>query len=205
MKWVAFIVFTGFGQLCLASGGINPPALLFDADNNGVVDGWTDLFEVYYDIGTTDLDSDVDLDGDVDWDDVVALDNHVVLYDTTGDWLITSADATAIINHLNAGGGFDANFDINQDGFVSAIDALWIINSLAASPWKNASNSFDVSGDGFVSAIDALRIINFINANGAGPLAGRADKCRPNFYDVNGDLAITTADADAVIAFLSLP
>lgn len=203
MRMVAFCACVLAGQICLGSGGVNPPALLFDADNDGVANGWVDLFEVYYDIGTSDLDSDVDLDGDVDWDDVVALDDYVLLYDTTGDWLVTSADATAVINHLNAGGGYDANFDINQDGFVSSIDALWIINSLGASPWRNASNQFDVSGDGFVSAIDALRIINFIGANGAGPLAGRADKCRANFYDVNGDLQITTADADAVIAYLN--
>lgn len=190
-------------QVCFGSGGINPPALLFDADNNGVADGWDDLYEVYYDIGTSDLDSDVDLDGDVDWDDVYALDDYIVLYDTDGDWLVTSNDAQTIINHLNAGGGYNSNYDINQDGYVSAIDALWIINSLGASPWQNDANQFDVSGDGAVSPIDALRIINFIDANGEGPAAGRTPKCRVNFYDVNGDLSITDEDADAVIDYLN--
>jgi hypothetical protein len=47
-----------------------------------------------------------------------------------------------------------------------------------------------------------LQIANFINANGAGPALGRANKLRAPFNDVNGDKQITNADFDAVMDHL---
>lgn len=74
-------------------------------------------------------------------------------------------------------------FDTNQDGYISAIDALLIVNQLnnggagplatpaggsgpttfsahAASPLRN---TLDVDGDGYLSALDALLVINQLN------------------------------------------
>lgn len=63
--------------------------------------------------------------------------------------------------------------DVNNDSFVSPIDALLIMNDLnvsgakrlTGSPVPTARPSFiDVSGDRFVTAVDALRVINALNA-----------------------------------------
>jgi len=65
-------------------------------------------------------------------------------------------------------------FDVNNDTFVSPIDALIVINYLNLRPVPPLSttlppNFLDVDGSGFVSAIDVLQVINFLNArvNGA--------------------------------------
>lgn len=67
-------------------------------------------------------------------------------------------------------------FDVNDDGFISSIDALLTINFI-----NNQSNSelpplterpdhfIDVSNDGFATPLDALLVINFLNqASGEG-------------------------------------
>ncbi|MEC7566652.1 MAG: GEVED domain-containing protein, partial [Planctomycetota bacterium] len=82
--------------------------------------------------------------------------------------------------------------DVNQDGFVSPIDALLVINFLEdrtgigkefpngqlltppdpgdpnADPPIPADPLVDVNDDGFVAPIDALRVVNFINAANGG-------------------------------------
>jgi hypothetical protein len=180
-----------------------PPSDLFDADNNGVVDGWIDLLEVNDEDGTNDMDSDIDLDGDVDWNDVVVLDQYVTRYDTSNDFIVDGDDFDAIVAYLNAGGGNNSNYDVNGDGFVTSMDALWVANSLNKSAWQNEANSLDVNDDGFVTSMDALQIANFINANGEGPALGRANKVRAPFYDVDGDKEITEFDFDAVVNYLN--
>jgi len=64
--------------------------------------------------------------------------------------------------------------DINNDGIVSPIDALVVINDLNANgarelpPLTDSVNPppfLDSSGDGWVTSIDALRVINLLNAN----------------------------------------
>ncbi len=62
--------------------------------------------------------------------------------------------------------------DVNNDGFVSPIDALQVLNFLNLNgttqltlPVATALPPYlDVNGDGSVSSIDALQVINFLNA-----------------------------------------
>ena len=65
--------------------------------------------------------------------------------------------------------------DVNNDLFVSPIDALLVINELnqngsrsllPASPDEVAGQFLDVSGDNFLSPVDALLVINELNQNG---------------------------------------
>lgn len=73
--------------------------------------------------------------------------------------------------------------DLNQDGFVTPLDALILINYLnestarsnnvvARSVSSDGSNSkFDINSDGRITAIDALQVINLLNSHsGNGPL-----------------------------------
>ncbi|MEO8496547.1 MAG: dockerin type I domain-containing protein, partial [Planctomycetota bacterium] len=74
-----------------------------------------------------------------------------------------------------------AAVDVNDDGSVSPLDALLIVNELnlrgshALSTLPVAPDLppgyFDVSGDGAVSPLDALQVINDLNANGARSLS----------------------------------
>ena len=63
-------------------------------------------------------------------------------------------------------------FDVNADGFISAIDALLIINRLNINGPGPVSGLtvpppyLDVSGDNQISAIDALLVINRLNSGG---------------------------------------
>jgi hypothetical protein len=76
----------------------------------------------------------------------------------------------------------DAN-DVNDDGIISALDALLIINELNANGARDLRQSpppsqpyIDVSGESIVSALDALLVINFINNNvGGGSGEGSSD------------------------------
>lgn len=71
-----------------------------------------------------------------------------------------------------------ANFDLSHDGYITAVDALRVINHLNNSTGVQAlaetATELDVSGDGFVSAIDALLLINELNANEVSRLASAA-------------------------------
>ncbi|HCA48789.1 MAG TPA: hypothetical protein DEP12_00190, partial [Planctomycetaceae bacterium] len=66
--------------------------------------------------------------------------------------------------------------DINNDGIISPLDALLVINYLNENgvrelPVPSESESpppyWDSSGDGWVTSLDALRVINFLNAQAA--------------------------------------
>jgi hypothetical protein len=62
-------------------------------------------------------------------------------------------------------------FDVNNDGRVSSLDALVIINRLTSVgqgqlPAPNGTNPppfYDVNGDGMLTPLDALQVINFLN------------------------------------------
>jgi Dockerin type I domain len=81
---------------------------------------------------------------------------------------ITSANPT--VSHTNP----ELNLDVNNDGFVSAFDALLIINKLNSANTALANTLFtpspflDVNGDGICSSMDALVIINWLNTNVVG-------------------------------------
>lgn len=73
-----------------------------------------------------------------------------------------------ISNHLNVSG--------DEEGYVTPLDALLLINELNVGSWPNplpqqiedsteSPPFFDTSCDGFVSPIDALLVINHLNAN----------------------------------------
>ena len=78
--------------------------------------------------------------------------------------------------------------DVNGDSFVSAIDALLIINLLNFNPgiWDTKlpvppapgfapPPYYDVNGDGFVSAIDVVQVINHLNTRGSGEGEGEGE------------------------------
>ncbi|MCM2374065.1 dockerin type I domain-containing protein [Aporhodopirellula aestuarii] len=60
-------------------------------------------------------------------------------------------------------------FDVSEDGTVTAVDALQIINDLNLNgsrtlTWNEATgNKIDVTNDGVITALDALRVINHLN------------------------------------------
>jgi hypothetical protein len=84
--------------------------------------------------------------------------------------------------------------DVNNNGFVTGLDALLIINKLNTTgpeilpqtPPPSPYFFYDVTGDGRLTAIDALTVINFLNGFGAmqvaaagpeesGPVVERSD------------------------------
>ncbi|MFG0254726.1 MAG: dockerin type I domain-containing protein, partial [Rhodopirellula sp. JB053] len=66
--------------------------------------------------------------------------------------------------------------DVNRNGFVTALDALMIINLLNEGTGATSGgipigtipaeddNYYDVNDDGIVTAVDALRVINMLNS-----------------------------------------
>ncbi|MGI9473691.1 MAG: peroxidase family protein [Rubripirellula sp.] len=84
--------------------------------------------------------------------------------------------------------GFDGSEDVNGDGWVTAVDALVIINQLNRWRWGDQSPShreMDVDGNGGVSSLDALRVINRMRRehNQGGQKSMRRD---PIFRSIDG-------------------
>ncbi len=90
------------------------------------------------------------------------------------------------VNIVSAGGSGEGNtnsnnaFDVNADGFVSAMDVLTVINMLNSSgPGSLAGEGedpkifVDVNADGSLTAMDALLIINYLN--GLSGLSGEGE------------------------------
>lgn len=84
--------------------------------------------------------------------------------------LVAAAEAVPTITWTNAA----ESRDVNNDGFISPIDALLVINELNGEgarqlPARTANDGtkpfWDVNADGFVSAIDALLVLNRLNEN----------------------------------------
>jgi hypothetical protein len=72
--------------------------------------------------------------------------------------------------------------DVSGDGFVSALDALLIINdinSFGSRDLRGSNTPFppyiDVTGDNFVSALDVLQVVNYVNSHGGGSGEGEFD------------------------------
>ena len=73
-------------------------------------------------------------------------------------------------------------YDVSGDGFVSAIDALQLINFLNINgprplplpPGMTRPAFPDVDGNGFINATDALAVINYLNSRPAGEGEGSA-------------------------------
>ncbi len=180
----------------------------FDTNNNGIAFYGHDAARLLSNLGTSDMDSDLDDDGDVDLDDLHLLRLFYERYDmsrydpnVSQDNRVTSADAQLIVDFLDIHGttcsgapNFIAGFDVSNDGCISSVDALWIINALGRSPWQNQNDVLDINGDGDVTSLDLLVMSNFFNETTIGPLAGVADKSGGPFYDVNGDKELSGLD-----------
>ena len=108
--------------------------------------------------------------------------------------VITDADVPNVdfANHeeavLPAWQNPDNPLDVNDDGFVSPIDALRIINEINNPSFHDAATGklqdpppapipayFDVDGNDFISPVDALRIINHINSETEAAMNGEAE------------------------------
>nr|WP_161501616.1 putative Ig domain-containing protein [Rhodopirellula sp. SM50] len=71
------------------------------------------------------------------------------------------------------------SLDVNNDGQVSSMDALWVINKIATSdgsaalgPRANRLQSYyDTSGDGKLTTVDALRVLNGLGQSGDGSIS----------------------------------
>ena len=90
--------------------------------------------------------------------------------------------------------------DVNDDGFVTALDALLVINVLARSDGAasipvldtdRGPNYFDVSGNKLISASDALRVINDLS---------RQDNDGASAEQVTLPLATRTSDDDTRVS-----
>ena len=110
-------------------------------------------------------------------------------YSTTGGLLPTGAASDGEVEDYLVRVGPDAswqnpvlNLDVNNDGEITGIDALLVINELnrptvsnpltgelpsISDPPSVPPGFLDVDGDGFVAPIDALLVINHLNAQSA--------------------------------------
>ncbi|MGN6544918.1 MAG: Calx-beta domain-containing protein, partial [Aureliella sp.] len=96
---------------------------------------------------------------------------------TLGDKLsttLTILDNDYVANNVLTWQNSRNPYDVNDDGFVSPIDALLIINEINVNGprklelpgvEKTPPPYFDVSGDGYVVALDVLLVINYINVH----------------------------------------
>lgn len=107
-------------------------------------------------------------------------------------------------------------FDVNNDGFVSPIDALIVINYLNTRPVPPLEttlppNYLDVDGSGFVSAVDILQVINFLNdrvvsrsAEGeAGDISQLQSLAKPSIdLPLSGTIDVEVLDQKSVQAYV---
>jgi len=87
---------------------------------------------------------------------------------------LTTVEITVIAGNVSTWHNSQNQFDVNNDGFVTAVDALQVINDLNRDgsrvlPALPGGPPFvDVNDDGSVTPLDALLVINEINRAGAG-------------------------------------
>ena len=99
--------------------------------------------------------------------------------------------------------------DVNDDSWVSPVDALSVINSLNANGsrpvsqyWMAANGQLpggfiDVNGDGFVAPLDALMVINFLNAGVLPEGEGES----PGADEGEGEFFAALDDGEAALLF----
>ena len=123
------------------------------------------------------------------------------------DQIRFGSDTLNITSSGNLGGGEFTNrsnqYDVNNDGFVSPIDALIVINHLnggsrtAGGEGENDKYFIDVNGDSQLSPIDALLVINRLNSTrslGAGEGEGEGSAYLQ--LASSGSLASSTSSDD---------
>jgi hypothetical protein len=77
----------------------------------------------------------------------------------------------------------DNRLDVDDDGFVSAIDVLVLVNDINANGQRVLPTGLtpppflDVNGDGSLTSLDVLAVVNFINSggNGGAPAGGEGE------------------------------
>ena len=109
------------------------------------------------------------------------------------------------------------NVDVNNDGNVTPIDALQILNQLGARTFtvnggnvlvdparltEHPGRFFDTNGDGNITPIDALRVLNYIRANQGGGGEGEASTGVPGFEDDDDDGALAAMSDLALLSLL---
>lgn len=92
------------------------------------------------------------------------------VFDTQDDRSTTQTFVLTVVSGPNGWHNSVRPLDVNNDNFISAIDALLVINYLnrvgpGELPLTGAtgSNYVDTTNDRFLNAIDALRVINYLN------------------------------------------
>jgi hypothetical protein len=95
-----------------------------------------------------------------------------LLFEPTSAVPVNDIDLGSTTITIGAGEGERTNpanhLDVNNDGTVSPIDPLLVVNYLNRKDAEGELSSMylDVSGDGHVSPIDALELVNFLNRRG---------------------------------------
>lgn len=102
------------------------------------------------------------------------------------------------------------SLDVNNDGFVTPLDALIILNELNAPPPRGPRVLpspptppdpvfyFDVNGDGAITALDALIVINYLNSLSSSSSMGSSSAMTGTVVEsapVQGDAAAPSAKA----------
>jgi len=139
----------------------------------------------------------------------VAVDAHNAQSDQTVTVVIRIEDAPAAEwqNPIN-------RFDVNNDGFVSPIDALLVINYINAnipnltlpSPRPIGAPFYDVNGDGDATSLDVLQIILEINSQnslGEGeyypPAEGEGGPASPTIIPPLANVSLALPDQDSPV------
>jgi hypothetical protein len=126
--------------------------------------------------------------------------------DVHADGIVTVRGGPAINEHPRPWQNPVLSVNVNDDGFISPIDALLIINVLNSGgsraltvppvPPDLPLHYYDVSGDNLISPIDALLVINDLNAHGThgilpgdGSGEGESDSGGPELSLAGSDMA----------------
>ncbi len=111
------------------------------------------------------------------------------LHQETGTKLMTAALPSSVRRFP----GLPDPLDVSQDGEITALDAVLIINFLnALGPYDDQFALFDVNRDGHVTPLDALLIINSLNA--------RSANGEPAFVSDSGNATFARAASQEVAA-----
>jgi hypothetical protein len=127
-------------------------------------------------------------------------DDDKIWHSNAADWIVAKEGINDIWLHEVHQGWHNKNnpMDVTRDGWVTALDALVLINKLNRTGSEYLLGSadsvqylYDVSGDGYISPLDVLRTINWLNGNrgGEGESSAEMDTIEP-VYGSSSDRAM---------------